>query len=675
MDLSAPLASVKGVGEKTAEKLTKAGLFTVRDLLYYLPRGYEDFSRVQDIAGIRPGRVIIKATVSGVKLSRKRRGLTITEATLSDTTGKLRAVWFNQPYRRTQFVDGKEYYFSGEFEFSYGRYQLMNPSAELASEYDERSDEIVPIYRSSYDLKPRQVRVLLGKLELYIPLVEELLPASVVAGEKLVSRADALRMIHFPKSEAEAARARRRLAFDELFELLLASELNRQENSRLKSTPIPFDVAAVRSFVASLPFKLTDSQRLAAWDIIKNLEEPAPMNRLLQGDVGSGKTVVAGLVACLAARAGFQTAFMAPTEVLAAQHADTLSKLLTSFGVNCTLLTGSVKGKNRELVYKAIADGTAQVVVGTHALITKKVQYHKLGLVVIDEQHRFGVKQRQELLTKGRLMPHLLSMTATPIPRSLQLTVFGDLDISTLNQTPTGRKPVITKIVSPNSEEQVFKKLDAELAAGRQVYYICAQVDENGSDDIKNVQKEYQKLKKRFAGYTTGLLHGRMKTDEKVKTMRDFLYKKTDLLVATTVVEVGMDVPNATAIVVRDADRFGLAQLHQLRGRVGRGEQQSYCYLVTSTSAKPTRRLLEIEKSTDGFYLAEKDLELRGPGEIYGKVQHGELDLQVAKLSDTRLIAQASRAARAFLASGQDLLEYKELVGDVQKYQKITTLN
>jgi ATP-dependent DNA helicase RecG len=663
------------VGEKTAEKLTKAGLFTVRDLLYYLPRGYEDFSRVQDIAGIRPGRVIIKATVSGVKLSRKRRGLTITEATLSDTTGKLRAVWFNQPYRRTQFVDGKEYYFSGEFEFSYGRYQLMNPSAELASEYDERSDEIVPIYRSSYDLKPRQVRVLLGKLELYIPLVEELLPASVVAGEKLVSRADALRMIHFPKSEAEAARARRRLAFDELFELLLASELNRQENSRLKSTPIPFDVAAVRSFVASLPFKLTDSQRLAAWDIIKNLEEPAPMNRLLQGDVGSGKTVVAGLVACLAARAGFQTAFMAPTEVLAAQHADTLSKLLTSFGVNCTLLTGSVKGKNRELVYKAIADGTAQVVVGTHALITKKVQYHKLGLVVIDEQHRFGVKQRQELLTKGRLMPHLLSMTATPIPRSLQLTVFGDLDISTLNQTPTGRKPVITKIVSPNSEEQVFKKLDAELAAGRQVYYICAQVDENGSDDIKNVQKEYQKLKKRFAGYTTGLLHGRMKTDEKVKTMRDFLYKKTDLLVATTVVEVGMDVPNATAIVVRDADRFGLAQLHQLRGRVGRGEQQSYCYLVTSTSAKPTRRLLEIEKSTDGFYLAEKDLELRGPGEIYGKVQHGELDLQVAKLSDTRLIAQASRAARAFLASGQDLLEYKELVGDVQKYQKITTLN
>jgi ATP-dependent DNA helicase RecG len=675
MELHAPLADIKGVGDKTAEKLASAGLFTVRDLLHFLPRGYEDFSRAGNIADVRPGKVIVKASVSDVKLSRKRRGLTLVEATLSDTTGKMRAVWFNQPYRRTQFAPGKEYYFSGEFGLSYGRYQLTNPSAELATDYEERADEIVPIYPSSRDLKPKQTQALLRKVELFVPLVEEYMPESVIGGAGVISRSEALRMVHFPKSDAEIARARRRLAFDELFALLLASELNKRANHQLKAPAIPFDASVVQTIVSGLPFKLTDSQRVAAWEIIKDIGQNRPMNRLLQGDVGSGKTVVAMIVACLAAKAGYQTAVMAPTEVLAQQHAQTISGLLEGSGVTCALLTGSVKGAARTAVYDAIRTGAAHIVVGTHALISKAVVYHNLGLAVIDEQHRFGVNQRQELLSKARLMPHMLAMTATPIPRSLQLTVFGDLDISTLSHMPTGRKPIITKITSPNSVEPVLDKVGAELVAGRQAYYICTQIDDNGLDDLKSVQKEHQHLKRHFASHSVGLLHGKMKPAEKEQIMREFLDHKIDLLVSTTVIEVGVDVPNASIMVIRDADRFGLSQLHQLRGRVGRGEAQSYCYAVTSTSARPTQRLVEIEKSTDGFYLAERDLELRGPGEIYGQMQHGDLNLQVATLGDTRLIALASKTAKAFADSGDDLLKYKELASQVQKYQKLTTLN
>jgi ATP-dependent DNA helicase RecG len=550
----------------------------------------------------------------------------------------------------------------------------MNPSAELADDYTDRSDEIVPIYRSSYDLKPKQIRAVLRKLELYIPLVDEYLPDSVVRSGRLVSRAEALRMIHFPKSENEITQARHRLAFDELFELLLASELNKQANSKLKAKTIKFDLAAVKKFVASLPFKLTDAQRLAAWDIIKDIEHSVPMNRLLQGDVGSGKTVVAGMIACLAAQAGFQTATMAPTEVLAQQHAETLYELLNPFGINVALLTGSTKKK--QLLYDTMLSGETQVVVGTHALIAKKARYHKLGLVVIDEQHRFGVKQRQELLAKSKFMPHLLAMTATPIPRSLQLTVFGDLDISTINQLPAGRKPIKTQIASPNSLESLYKKMATELDKGRQAYYICPLIEGiDATSEEKSVKKEYLRLKNVFKGHKVAFLHGKMPAGDKNSVLSDFLAHKTDILVSTTVVEVGVNVPNATVMVIADADKFGLAQLHQLRGRVGRSDFQSYCHLITSSSAKPTRRLLEVEKSTDGFYLAERDLELRGPGEIYGRMQHGELDLQVARLGDTKLVAQVSRAVREFTNSGQNLLEYKELVSGVQKYQKLTTLN
>ena len=400
------------------------------------------------------------------------------------------------------------------------------------------------------------------------------------------------------------------------------------------------------------------------------------MNRLLQGDVGSGKTVVAGLAARQAAASGFQTALMAPTEILATQHAETLSRLLQPFGVTVGLLTGSVKGAARTTLYQQISDGSVDVVVGTHALIQEAVKFHKLGFVVIDEQHRFGVKQRQELLTKSEHMPHLLAMTATPIPRSLALTVYGELDVSILNELPKGRKPIETKLWSPNSQAQLYEKVDAEIAKGRQGYVICSLIDENPDNEVKSVEAEYKKLQNSiFKHRCIGLLHGKMKPDEKDAVMTLFAAGELDILVSTTVVEVGVDVPNATVMIIENADRFGLSQLHQLRGRVGRSSHQSYCYLVMSDSKKPSQRLKEIEKSNDGFYLAEVDLKLRGPGEIYGRAQHGALNLQIATLADTKLIARASAEAKWFVETGQDLVNYKELAAQVEQYQRLTTLN
>jgi ATP-dependent DNA helicase RecG len=432
----------------------------------------------------------------------------------------------------------------------------------------------------------------------------------------------------------------------------------------------------VAEFVKQLPFALTDAQRRAAWEIIQDFERQVPMNRLLQGDVGAGKTVVAGLAARQAAHHGFQTALLAPTEILASQHAETLSRLLDPFGVKVGLLTGSVKGVARKTLYEQIANGGVDVVVGTHAIIQETVNFHKLGFAVIDEQHRFGVAQRQALLSKSEHMPHLLAMTATPIPRSLALTVYGELDVSILNELPKGRKPIETKIWSPVSRDSLYKKIDDELAAGRQAYVICSLIDENPDNDIKSVEAEYKKLKNSIFGHRTiGLLHGKLSSDEKDEVMRRFAEGECDILVSTTVVEVGVDVPNATVMMIENADRFGLSQLHQLRGRVGRSSHQSYCYLVTSDTSKPSQRLREIEKSNDGFYLAEVDLKLRGPGEIYGRAQHGALNLQIATLADTKLIARVSRQAKWFVESGQNLVNYKELAAQVEQYQRLTTLN
>ncbi len=676
MNLATSLEKVKGVGDKTGAQFAAAGLLTVGDLITFLPRAYEDFSHVTSIADIAPGKITVKARCEKISTRPVRRGMRVTTATLVDDTGKMQAVWFNQPYREKQLKDGDEFFFSGEFEFSYNKYQITNPSAEKVSEMPVQTDRILPTYRAIAGLKTNLVRKILNELRPLMSMVPETLPESVVKPEKLMSYGDALLGMHFPESREDIDKARERLGFEELFQLLLASQLNRIENAKLDGWKIPFEQPVVKSFVEKLPFKLTGAQRIAAWDILQDFEKSTPMNRLLQGDVGSGKTVVAGLAARQAAHEGFQTAVMAPTEILANQHAATLDKLLAPFDVKVGLLTGSVKGKARETLYKAIREGDVDVIVGTQAVIQSTVVFHKLGFIVIDEQHRFGVKQRQELLKKSERMPHLLAMTATPIPRSLALTVYGELDVSVLNERPANRKPIITKIWSPNSRPQLYTLIDEQIKLGRQAYVICNLIDNNPDNDLKSVQAEFKHLQGSvFKHRRIGLLHGKLPSAEKEAVMSAFAKGELDILVSTTVVEVGVDVPNATVMLIEDGDRFGLAQLHQLRGRVGRSEHQSYCYIVPSGSNAPSQRLKEIEKSEDGFYLAEVDLKLRGPGEIYGRAQHGALNLQVATLGDTKLIARAQKAAARFAKSGDSLLHYTQLAHQVEVYQRLTTLN
>ncbi len=677
MNLATTLESVKGVGPKTAEELKKAGLYTVHDLITFLPRKHEDFTHVSSIAALQPGKVTIKARCEAISTKMVRRGLKLTTAVLADDTGKLNAVWFNQPYRTQQLGGSNEaFYFSGEFEFNYNRYQLTNPTAELAKELPVQAERMLPVYHAVKGLKSQLVRKVITELRPLMSVLPETLPPSVITHEGLMSYSDAISTMHFPKTPADVIAARERLAFEELFQLILASKLNKQENAKLEGWHIPFHQAAVKDFVAHLPFSLTNAQRRAAWDILQDFEKQTPMNRLLQGDVGSGKTVVAGLAALSSAKAGFQTALMAPTELLATQHAETLSKLLESFGVKVALLIGSVKQSARKELYARIESGEVDVVIGTHALIQDKVIFRKLGFVVIDEQQRFGVDQRQKLLAKSAHLPHLLSMTATPIPRSLALTVYGELDVSVLNELPAGRKPIATKIISPVSRDKTYAVIDKEIAAGRQVYVVCRLIENSSVNEAKSVEAEFKRLKNSVFGHRRmALLHGKMKPDEKDEVMHAFAAGEYDILVSTTVVEVGVDVPNATVMMIEDADQYGLSQLHQLRGRVGRGKHQSYCYLMMSDTKKPSERLREVEKSQDGFYLSEVDLKIRGPGEIYGRAQHGALNLQIASLADTQLIARAQKAAEAFIDSGEQLDTYKALAEPVRYYQRLTTLN
>ena len=680
MKLTTPLEQIKGVGPKTAQALAAAGLTTVSDALNFLPRAYDDYSTAVNIADLQPGKVTVKARCESVSTRIVRRGLRITTAVLADKSGKVKAVWFNQPYRETQLKSDAEFIFSGQFGMQYNRYQINNPSVELAKEIAKTAAEnnsgIQPVYKSIKNLRPKTVQDLMKNIRPIMDFLPETLPENIIRRQKLVSRSEAVKFLHAPKTHEEISRGRERLAFEELFEMILAAQFNKQEQTRLTGWKIPFNKSVVKNFVDQLPFPLTNAQRRAAWQILQDLESDHPMNRLLQGDVGSGKTVVAGLVATEVAKAGFQTAIMAPTEILAQQHAKTLDELLSPFGVSVALLTGHVKGVARSQLLDNLASGNIDVVVGTHALIQEKVAYHKLGFAVIDEQHRFGVKQRQALLEKSDFMPHLLSMTATPIPRSLALTLYGELDISILDELPSGRQPIQTKIWSPASAPKLYESIENELAKGRQAYVICPLIDDNPDNDKKSVEAEYNKLSKTvFSHRRVGLLHGKLPAEEKAEVMQKFADGELDMLVSTTVVEVGVNVPNATVMLIENADNFGLSQLHQLRGRVGRGKHQSFCHLMMSGHDKPSQRLREIERSQDGFYLAEVDLKLRGPGEIYGKMQHGDLNLKIASLADTALIARAQVEAERFVKEGQDLLQYNHLAHAVSRYQRLTVLN
>jgi ATP-dependent DNA helicase RecG len=671
MLLTDSVESLKGIGPKTAEVLKKAGIKTVRDFFYNLPRDYENFAAPTSISAMRPGKVVIRGKIDSLSnRPSRRRHLSITEGVVRDGSGSVRVVWFNQSYRMRQFDPEKEYYFSGVYELKNNRYQITSPSAILVSDVDVGSG-LAPIYVAHGSVKSNDFKRLMNNSRERFSEIPDLLP-TVAAG----TRKEALFKVHFPESVAEATSGRNYLAYEELFELILAARLNREENEKLRATPIPFNVTRVRDFVSKLPFKLTNAQRKSAWEIFQDMEKDTPMNRLLQGDVGSGKTMVAAMAAFEAVSGGSQVAPLAPTAILATQHYEGLKDLLKQFGIKTTLLIGATKEKDTHK--KNIIDGEIDFVIGTHALLTDDTEFKNLGLVIIDEQHRFGVEQRQKLMLKSPdvLAPHLLAMTATPIPRSLQLTVFGDLDVSILNELPKGRQPIETAILPEISmREKLYPHMIQTVKAGQQIYWICKAIDDNPKTETTSVKSRAEKLKKLFPDFRIEFLHGRMKPAEKDEIMERFASGKIDILVSTTVVEVGVNVPNATLMVIEDAENYGLAQLHQLRGRVGRGSVKSYCYLITNEDKGPSRRLMELEKSTDGFYLAEVDLKLRGPGEIYGSLQHGALDLRIATLTDTKLIHKAQTDVMDFLKNDGNMLKYEELRAGISKYQQLTTLN
>jgi len=676
MKLSDSVELIKGVGPETAKKLSKLGVETIYDLLTNWPRKYDDYSNIQPISRVSGGAITIKARVESVKTRRVRRGMHITEATLRDDTGALKAIWFNQPYRKDYFKSGKEYFFSGNYEFSYNRYSLMNPAVEQAKEFTKNTARIVPIYRETKGLKSHEIRSYISECAPLFSELSENLPLSVVSETKLITFAKAAWYMHWPENAQQLEEAKERIGFEEVFSYILAGQLNKREVEQETALHIQFDEKKAKEYVKLLPFELTPAQKKAAWEVLQDIDKSQPMNRLLEGDVGAGKTVVAAFGAVMAAHNCVQSAFMAPTEILARQHAETLANLLENTDVSVGLLTSAIKKKQKDELKKHIAQGKVDIVVGTHALLQEDVDFHKLGYIVIDEQHRFGVGQRQKLIDKGVAIPHILSMTATPIPRSLALTVYGELDISIIGQKPSNRLPIQTDIWSPNSRAQLYDEIDREITKGRQVFVVCPLIDESDKTGTKSVNEELKILSTGpFKHRRIGLLHGKLKDEEKAAVMEDFVQKKLDILVSTTVIEVGIDVPNATVMLIESADQFGLAQLHQLRGRVGRSEHQSYCYLMMSTSEKPTKRLRAMEQTNNGFKLAEMDLELRGPGALYGTAQHGKLDLKIANITDSVLIKKAKKSAEDFLKSGEKLSDYPELNKRVQANRSLTHLN
>lgn len=712
MDMSAEVTEIDGVGKQTADFLKKYGIFTVRDLLYFLPRDYENFQSTVKICDLKPGKAMVRGKISELTTKNTaRKGFRLTYGKITDDTGSIRVIWFNQPYREKQFDPEREYYFTGTYDFKNGTYQLTSPSAVLvegAKNSKKKKNlaemaeaDLQPIYRAKGSMKSVKFHQIFDKNRSRFATIPDLLPGAFLNDELKVehpnfvhpgARAEALYKMHFPESPAEVTEAKQYLSYEEVFEMLIAANLSKQENNKLRAEKMPFVASKTKKLIASLPFKLTDAQRKATWEILQDLEKDTPMNRLLQGDVGSGKTVVAAIAAYQAICSGYQVALLAPTAILATQHAESLREILEPLGVKIALLISSTKHKDK--LKREIEQGKYDLVIGTHAIITDDVNFYSLAFCIIDEQHRFGVNQRQKLLSKTALnkkktevkdstlslSPHLLSMTATPIPRSLQLTVFGDLDCSVINQLPKGRQPIDTKIITETQQkEDLYPQIITEVEQGHQVYWICRTIEDSPNSETISVKKQCLKLRNIFPNMSIEFLHGRMKAAEKDDIMERFAAGKIDILVSTTVVEVGVNVPNATLMVIMDSEDYGLAQLHQLRGRVGRGADASRCYLMIGAEMRPTKRLKAMEDSNDGFYLAEMDLKIRGPGEIYGALQHGELNLQIANLADTSMISQAARqaklVAKEFGKNPNLMLKYKELTRGIARYQQLTTLN
>ncbi len=717
IDLATPVEKLAHVGPRNLPRLKKLGIKTIKDLIWHFPIRYEDFSSVVPIGKIEEAgeTVSIRGLVSDIKSIRlwpRRRA--VTNAIIKDESGFIRAVWFNQPYIAETLPAGSAVSLAGKVGLDKKGLYLSSPHYEKFFETSRltHTSGLVPIYPETEGLTSKYLRFLIKPLLANAEGLPDPLPEELVKKYNLPKLGNALRSIHFPKKSEETELARQRFALEELLLFQLRVLRDHRQLQTLRAPIINFDEKLIAAFVNRLPFQLTSDQRIAAYEILQDLKRSYPMNRLLNGDVGSGKTVVALIAAYQSVSAGHQAVFMAPTEILAEQHFHTVKLLLDiqkTGGITVGLLTGSgakqwpidetmTEKISKKLMLNKIAKGQISIIVGTHAVIQKNVKFKDLGLVVIDEQHRFGVEQRMKLIKGQTLVPHLLSMTATPIPRTLALTIFGDLDISLLKEKPKGRQAIVTKVIAASEREKAHRFIEKEIQKGRQIFVICPRIaaPEYGGEprpegagtvfpekplsqakllwaEVRAVTEEYKKLAENiFPHRRVAMLHGKMKAADKNKIMEDFKNGHHDILVSTSVVEVGVDIPNASIMMIESAERFGLAQLHQFRGRVGRGEHQSYCLLFTdSDTILANRRLRSLEKTDNGFELAEMDLKIRGPGEFAGIKQSGIPDFAMASLADVELIKKARLEAKLLLKKDPTLKNYPLLLTRLNEMQRL----
>ena len=673
-----PVRYLKGVGPKTAERFEKLGILTLSDLLCHYPRRYLDFSKPYSIAEAPADtECVVKAEVfakpGGRILPGGRR---MERITAGDDVSSLEITWFNNSYAAQKLELGQEYYSQGIVTGGMLRRQMVNP--QVRTDAQVKSSPFEAVYPQTEGLTSSAIAKCVRQLLPHAELLPDPLPSEMLKKYRLLSKADAVRAIHCPATEEEAFAARRRLIYEEL--LVLQLGIGRMKNHGAAATGAPMKKADASPFWESLPFSPTGAQRRAVEEILTDMSGETSMNRLLQGDVGSGKTLVAAAAIWACIRAGYQAALLAPTEILASQHAENLNRLLSPFGMRVALLTGGMKAAARRTTLAAIRDGEADLIVGTHAILSEGVEFARLGLAVVDEQHRFGVRQRG-LLAEKAANPHLLVMSATPIPRTLGLLMYGDLDISILDELPPSRKPVKTRCITGKKRADLYGFLDREIDSGRQVYIVCPAIEDAGGSGLNAVKSYYEDIAKAYLpDRRVGLMHGKLKPKEKAEVMDDFKSGRLDALVSTTVIEVGVDVPNATVMVIENAERYGLSALHQLRGRVGRGAAESWCFLVSDNASESVQKRLKFLCSTsDGFAVAQYDLETRGPGDFFGSRQHGLPTLQIADLmNDTRTLHAAQSEAVALLAE-DPLLERPEhalLARQVeQMFDKAGTMN